>query len=171
MRAIYPGRFQPFHLGHMHAVKSILEENDSILIIIENADESFTFRNPLTAGERFEMIALALKELNIKPMSVFIIPMENVKNNAGWVNQLRIMLPKFDVCYSNNDLVRILMENAGISVKGITFLEREMYQGSEIRRRIAKDLSWKNLVPESVYEYLLDNGIDRRIKNLAGMKE
>ncbi len=171
MRAIFPGRFQPLHMGHIYAIQSILKENDSLLIIIENANESFTFKNPLTAGERFEMIIDALKDLGLTSKEILVMPMEIIKNNAEWINHLKVMAPKFDVCYSNNELVKILMENANIKVRGISFIERDKYQGSEIRRRIAEDLPWKNLVPENVYNYIINNHIDDRVKKLYGMKE
>ncbi|MDP8011614.1 MAG: nicotinamide-nucleotide adenylyltransferase [Thermoplasmata archaeon] len=171
MRAIFPGRFQPFHNGHLYAIKKILDENDSIMIIIENAGESFTFKNPMTAGERFEMIFETIMELNLKSEDLIIVPMENIPNNAEWVHHLKIMLPKFDICYSNNDLVKILMENDDIKVKRIEFKSREIYQGSEIRKRIAMDLEWKNSVPENVYEFITKNKIDKRIKNLYRMIE
>ncbi|MGC8663777.1 MAG: nicotinamide-nucleotide adenylyltransferase [Thermoplasmata archaeon] len=169
MRAIFPGRFQPFHKGHLFAIEKILNECDSVIIVIENADESYTFKNPMTAGERFEAIIETFKNLSVSSLNIIIAPMENIPNNANWVNYLKNMLPKFDVCYSNNELVKMLMENGDIEVKSIEFKKREDYQGSEIRQRIAKGLPWKDLVPESVYNYIIDKRIDLRIKNLYGV--
>lgn len=170
MKAIFPGRFQPFHLGHLYALEKILEENDSVIIVIENADESYTFKNPMTAGERFEMIYDTLNNLNHKDKKIYIAPIENIKNNSDWVCYLKTMLPEFDICYSNNDLVKILMEKDGIKVKGIDFKERNVYQGSEIRIKIAKGLQWKEYVPETVYNYIVNKKIDVRIKKLYEMK-
>jgi nicotinamide-nucleotide adenylyltransferase len=164
MRAIFPGRFQPFHNGHLYAIKNISEKSDLLIIVVENAGESFTLENPFTAGERIEMILGSLKMKE----NILIVPIENIKNNAEWVNYLKIMLPRFDICYSNNPLVRILMENAGVKVKGIEFLERDKYSGTEIRKRIAKGIEWKNLVPEFVYEYIINKGLDKRIISLYG---
>lgn len=42
------------------------------------------------------------------------------------------------------------------SEKGIT--------GTQVRQRILADEKWNDLVPKSVYEYIISNGIDNRIK-------
>ena len=36
-RGLYVGRFQPFHLGHLGAVKSILEDVEELVIVIGSA--------------------------------------------------------------------------------------------------------------------------------------
>lgn len=164
MVCIFPGRFQPFHKGHMYAIESIRNTCDTLIIVVENAGESFTKENPFTAGERIEMIMGSLK----MDGKILIVPMENVGNNSEWVGHLRVMLPDFDICYSNNVLVRALMEREGIKVKGIDFLNRERYSGTEVRRRIAASLQWWDLVPEYVYNYITSRGLDRRIKMLYG---
>ncbi len=167
MRAIFPGRFQPFHLGHLHAIMEISKKNYDIIIVVENAGESFTKNDPLTAGERIEMIWETLRDIDLK--NYIIVPMKNIENNAEWVNHLKAMLPEFHVCFSNNDLVKILMENAGITVKPIDFLNREKYQGRIIRETIAKNGEWKDLVPEKVYNFIKSRKIDERIKRLEEM--
>ncbi|MBP7820288.1 MAG: adenylyltransferase/cytidyltransferase family protein, partial [Candidatus Methanofastidiosum sp.] len=53
MRALYIGRFQPFHLGHLHVVKLILNSSKEIIIAIGSSQVSHTIQNPFTAGERF----------------------------------------------------------------------------------------------------------------------
>ncbi|MEM2915309.1 MAG: adenylyltransferase/cytidyltransferase family protein, partial [Candidatus Bathyarchaeia archaeon] len=59
-RALYVGRFQPFHLGHLEAVKYMLRNSKEVIIVIGSAQESHTLTNPFTAGERVYMIRLAL---------------------------------------------------------------------------------------------------------------
>ncbi len=164
MTSIFPGRFQPFHLGHLYAINSILEMEGELIIIVENARESFTFNNPFTAGERMEMILGTLG----KRKNVIVVPIENIKNNAEWVSYLKSMLPSFKRCYSNNILVKLLMENAGVDVIGIDFYERDKYSGTEIRKRIALGMEWKDLVPGFVYEYITSRNLDKRVRSLYG---
>src|SRR5207245_2773190 len=59
-RALFVGRFQPFHRGHLATVRRILETNDEIIVGIGSAQYSHTGENPFTAGERYEMIKRAL---------------------------------------------------------------------------------------------------------------
>jgi nicotinamide-nucleotide adenylyltransferase len=168
MTSIYPGRFQPFHLGHLKAINYILKKEKELIIVIENATESFTLTNPFTAGERIEMILNTLKFENIDLSRIFLIPLPNIENNAQWVNYLKTMLPEFDLCYSNNNLVKVLMQESGIKVRAIPFLKRGQYQGSVIRARIMNNEPWKELVPEQVYHFIMDKGMDRRIRNISG---
>ncbi|MCJ7698989.1 adenylyltransferase/cytidyltransferase family protein, partial [Candidatus Bathyarchaeota archaeon] len=39
-RGLYVGRFQPFHLGHLCAVKKILGEVDEVIVAIGSAQYS-----------------------------------------------------------------------------------------------------------------------------------
>ena len=59
-RGLYVGRFQPFHLGHLRAIKAVLKEVDEIVIVIGSAQYSHNSNNPFTAGERLVMIRRAL---------------------------------------------------------------------------------------------------------------
>ncbi|MEM3596417.1 MAG: adenylyltransferase/cytidyltransferase family protein, partial [Candidatus Bathyarchaeia archaeon] len=56
MVGLYVGRFQPFHLGHLEVVRSILNRADELIIAIGSSQYSHTRRNPFTAGERVTMI-------------------------------------------------------------------------------------------------------------------
>ena len=60
--ALFIGRFQPFHEGHLSVVKRALRDNDFLLIGIGSAEEDYLPDNPFTAGERWEMIRAALDE-------------------------------------------------------------------------------------------------------------
>jgi len=64
-RGLIVGRFQPFHKGHLHAVKRVLEEVDEIIIVVGSAQYSHRLDNPFTAGERLLMIRRALQEAEI----------------------------------------------------------------------------------------------------------
>ena len=66
-RALFIGRFQPFHKGHLEAVKMILKENDEIIIAVGSAQYSHKLENPFTAGERITMIRKALEEEKVEP--------------------------------------------------------------------------------------------------------
>ncbi len=68
-RGLYVGRFQPFHLGHLGAVKAVLKEVDELVIVIGSAQYSHNLNNPFTAGERLVMIRRALQEAKVNPPS------------------------------------------------------------------------------------------------------
>ena len=130
-RALLPGRFQPFHLGHLHAVRYALSLSRELVIAITAAQYCYTPENPFTAGERAEMIRLALGELYSR---CYLVPVDNVANNALWLRHLSLRTPSFEAVFTNNELVRMLAELEGYRVEPIPFLKREAYEGRVIRR-------------------------------------
>jgi nicotinamide-nucleotide adenylyltransferase len=50
------GRFQPFHNGHLFALRLILRENDRAVVVIGSAQASHDSENPFSAGERYDII-------------------------------------------------------------------------------------------------------------------
>lgn len=157
-RGLYVGRFQPFHLGHLHAIKYILSEVDEVIIVIGSAQYSHRPDNPFTAGERVTMIRKALDEAEISPSRYWIIPIRDMHIHMMWVAEVKGYTPKFEYVYSNEPLTRRLFMEAGFPVKSIPFNKRHVYLATEIRDRMVKNKSWTELVSKSVAEYV--NKID-----------
>lgn len=163
-RGLYVGRFQPFHLGHLSAVKTVLEEIDELVIVIGSAQCSHTIANPFTAGERLVMVRLALEEAGLDCKRVWIVPVPDVHLHMLWVSALEGYTPKFDVVYSNEPLTRRLFIEAGYKVKGIRFFERKVYSSTDIRAKMINGESWKRLVPKSVAAFITEiDGVNRLI--------
>ena len=81
-RGLFVGRFQPFHLGHLGAIKTALERVQELIIVVGSAEYSHSDKNPFTAGERVEMILAAMKEANIDSARYVVIPVRDVHINA-----------------------------------------------------------------------------------------
>ncbi len=170
VRAVFIGRFQPFHLGHAEAIKYALDNSDELLIVIGSAQKNHELENPFTTGERYEMIIRYLRTKDYKK-PILITHMDDIVNHSLWVSNLRAYLPSFDVIFSNNRLVKILGEEAGIKVIPVPFYKREELMATKIREKIIRGEPWKELVPEPVYEYIKEIRGDIRIKELAQAKE
>ncbi|MEM2966110.1 MAG: adenylyltransferase/cytidyltransferase family protein, partial [Candidatus Nitrosocaldaceae archaeon] len=56
MKGLFIGRFQPFHNGHLEAIRFALKQVEILWIVIGSAQRSHEQRNPFTAGERLSMI-------------------------------------------------------------------------------------------------------------------
>ena len=161
-RALYPGRFQPFHLGHLEAVKHVLSESSEVIVMIGSASQSHTLENPFTAGERASMIKLALDEAGVDPSTCFVIPVTDLQVHSIWVSHVCSFVPRFDVVYSNEPLTRRLFIEAGFTVKPIPFFKRKMCSATEIRKRMLQDSSWEELLPKSVARYIREiQGVER----------
>lgn len=162
MRALIIGRFQPFHKGHLLLAKE-MEENEPIFAI-GSAYNSFSFENPFTAGERYEMIYNAMEEAGIRKF--FILPIPDINRYGVYAKHVIDLSPSFDFVISNNELIIELFEREGYEVKRTKLYNRQEYQGKVIRKRIAENKKWEHLVPESVANFIKKIGGDKRIRKL-----
>lgn len=155
VRGLFPGRFQPFHLGHLNVVKWALDRVDELIILVGSSQESHTLTNPFTAGERIEMIRLALNEAGIPANKYFIIPIPDILMNSVWVYHVKMYVPAFTKVFARNPLVLRLFKEAGFEIEEPPEFSREKYNSTLIRKMIiVGDNSWKELVPKSVYDFV-----------------
>lgn len=161
-RALYVGRFQPFHLGHLIAIRRILADVGELVIVIGSAQYSHNATNPFTAGERLVMIRKTLAAECIDNSCVWIVPVPDVHFHMMWVAAIEGYTPRFDVVYTNEPLTRRLFLEAGYQVEAIHFFDRKLYSSTQIRERMLKDESWMSLVPKSVAAFIKEiDGINR----------
>ncbi len=167
LRALYVGRFQPFHLGHLEAVKHILQNSAELVIVIGSGQHSHTLENPFTAGERAYMIKLALTEAGVDSARYFIVPVTDLDIHGVWVAHVCSFVPKFDVVYSNEPLTKRLFMESGFKVETIPFYQRKLCSATEIRRRMLQNVSWETLLPKSVAAYIREIDGVERLRDLA----
>lgn len=158
-KALFIGRFQPFHNGHLMVIKDILKESEKITIVIGGPAKP-DGRNPFSFEERERMVRLAMKSEGITTYEIRKVA--DVMNDDEWNGKIR-RLGKFDVAYSRNPWVICCLKKIGISVKRHKFYERYKNCGREIRKRIVEGKEWKNLVPPEVYEYIKKINGEKRI--------
>ncbi len=146
-RAFYIGRFQPYHLGHHAVLTKIADEVDEVVIGIGSAQKSHDLSDPFTAGERVMMIRHALEDINIRH---YALPIEDIQQNSIWVSYILSRTPPFDIVYSNNPLVIRLFEEADIDVLQSPMYQRDIYSGTEIRKKMIAGEEWEHLVPPAI---------------------
>ena len=154
MRGLMMGRFQPFHLGHMDLIKQILKECDEVIILVTSSQFNYMEKDPFTAGERIEMIHNSIKESELDLTRCIILAIENQFNIATWSSYLKSMLPHFDRVYSGNEYVKMLLADSDIEVIKPVFLDRDQFNATKIRSMIKDEKNWKELVPNSVYDFI-----------------
>jgi nicotinamide-nucleotide adenylyltransferase len=152
MKALFLGRFQPFHCGHYKMIKEIAQKAEYVVIVIGSAQHSHSKDNPFTAGERYTMISRTLVDEEID--NYHIVTLEDLNRYSLWVAHVESHSPKFDIVYAHNPLSVRLFSEAGYKVVELKLYKPEVYSGSEIRRRIVKGEDWKDLVPKKVSEVI-----------------
>jgi nicotinamide-nucleotide adenylyltransferase len=155
VRGLLVGRFQPFHGGHLAVVREIRSahpDDPPLLLGIGSAQESHTWKNPFTSGERMEMVERALREAKLD--GVVAIPIPDIHRHALWVRYVESLVPPFDEVYTNNPLTRLLFEQAKYPVRRPRLVDRKRFEGENVRRHLARDRGWRPLVPAAVARYL-----------------
>jgi len=165
-RALYVGRFQPFHLGHLKAIKDIVGKAEELVIAIGSAQYGYDSVNPFTGGERLTMVRLALNEAKVDPAKYLIVPIPDLHRPLVWVSWVVSMVGYFDVVFSNEPVTVRAFREKGYRVESIRLYRQESYSGSEIRRRIREDEEWRDLVPKSVASYIESLDGVARVKDL-----
>ena len=168
MNALFIGRFQPFHLGHLSVIKKAITENDRLFIGIGSAEQNFRPANPFTAGERFQMIEAALDEAKIPRGKYEIFPVRNIDNYALWTRHVEIFLPPFQKIYTGSETVKNLYENENNNRKNpyeIVDVNKELkISSTQIRELMISSGKWEILVPPAVAEFINKLGGPARLK-------
>ena len=165
---LYVGRFQPFHLGHLEAVKYILGKVDELVIVVGSAHNSHTLENPFTAGERITMIRLGLKEARIDANRYTVLPLPDAEFHKVWVAHLLSQAPGFDVVFTNEPLTGRLLKEAGMRVERIPMFNRSAFSATGVRKRILGGGNWEELLPKSVAAYVRQIKGEERMKEIGG---
>lgn len=166
VRALFIGRFQPFHRGHLRVVQDTAGWADGIVLGIAAATDSFSLENPFTAGERAEMIDLAMREAGIGQARTVAIP--DIHNHAIWAGYVVSLCPPFDVVVAHNPVTLELFRKEGFEVREVPLFSRSRYSGTRVRRLMAAgDDRWVALVPPAVARYIRDIDGDGRMRRMA----
>ncbi|MCX8166643.1 MAG: nicotinamide-nucleotide adenylyltransferase [Candidatus Micrarchaeota archaeon] len=172
MIALFIGRFQPFHKGHLHCLKYISKKAEHIIICIGSSNVENTIDNPLNLDERIILINKVIKnERELKPITIIHVP--DVNDNSKWtelvIEEVRKTKHKnFDCVFTNNELVKELFEIKGYCVCGIPFFMRELFQGMIIRKKAEiSDTNWKKYVPDYLLPELKEIKFEERLIAIA----
>lgn len=164
---VFIGRFQPFHLGHLSAIKQTLTKVDQLVVVIGSANQNFDIKNPLLAKERLQLIELVKnnqKELKTKISNVLFL--DDQINNLLWLQQLLQTVPNINLISSNNALVKILAEYMKLPIFTPKLEKRDQFRGEIIRNLILENKQWHQEVPACLVNYLEEIDIKHRLQSL-----
>lgn len=142
---IFPGRFQPFHNGHLMVVQGMMKISDSVVVVIcdgkKNGDE-----DPFTLDQRRDMIGAALLSADI--MEATIATVRDDESDEAWAKHVLDSAgnPAQPIVWSGNDDVRGIFEKLGIETKKIVPVPGLV--GAEIRKMLVeKNAAWRSKIP------------------------
>lgn len=164
---LFIGRFQPFHQGHLFAVKEILRDCDKVIIGVGSAEKSNTIINPFTFEERKAMINEALKLEITKNWEIVALP--DINDNKRWVSYVKEKVGKVTFVYTGSPLTKSLFLEENYSI-----VEIPRYydiSASEVRIRMVKNLRYDHLLPVGVRQSLQTIQGVERVKELYEASE
>lgn len=133
------------------------------MIVVGSAQKSHEPRNPFTAGERIRMIKESLdidSETDVR--RVLIIPIPDTDVHSLWTHQVDMLVPKYDVVFANDLFTLMLFREQGVKAIEAPLYRRDEMRATEIRRRMAAEEMWEDLVPMSVSKVIKEiNGVER----------
>ncbi|MCF2135686.1 MAG: nicotinamide-nucleotide adenylyltransferase [Candidatus Thorarchaeota archaeon] len=167
MRAVFVGRFQPIHNGHLSTIKQIIDSGEELVIAVGSAQYSHTPDNPFSGGERIMLIKRALLDEGLPLDRIDIVPVPDIHIHPLWVAHLKSFVPYFEKAYTHNPLVRKLFIDAGFEVGETHLLSRDTHSGKHVRDLIREGGEWQPLVPPGVVELIKRYGLDERMRAIG----
>ena len=101
---VYIGRFTPFHLGHVHVLKTALANSRLVIMLFGSADMARSLKNPFTYEERKQMVKDWLSDEVAKgnvpeDSQILMAPLRDEHNNSLWIrNVQKKVRGLIDVC-------------------------------------------------------------------------
>ena len=164
MNGLLIGRFQPFHLGHLEAFQFALSKVDKLWVGLGSSNKPAQKNDPFSAEERKKMILSSIDDSIKDKISIYFIP--DFDNHVKWIEKIDIIVPKFDIIFSNDELTKHLYSTRSVQVISIPFLKRDVLSGTRIRDLIISDQKWDDFVPEGTKNFLININVKERLKNL-----
>lgn len=146
-KALFIGRFQPFHNGHLHALQGILKDGYQVILALGSTQESHTLMNPLTVQERKEIIKAVWPEVG----EIYEVP--DINDDRAWVSHVESIVPEFGPVYSGSEYVqKLFKEHGGHEVIPVDFLEG--VSATKVRDLVIKGEGYEDFLPQATLEYL-----------------
>jgi nicotinamide-nucleotide adenylyltransferase len=93
---------------------------------------------------------------------ILLIPVSDVNMHSLWTHQVDILVPKYNVVFTNDILTALLFKQREIEVVEPSLYRRKELSATEVRSRMAKDEDWKELVTIQTAKVVEDiHGIER----------
>jgi nicotinamide-nucleotide adenylyltransferase len=163
--ALFIGRFQPLHLGHLDAIKQILSKGYKRVVIgLGSSQEKNTRKNPFDLKERQGLIKQVLSEaFPVIKFELFAIP--DFANSKQWLEFILQNSPAFDTVFTGNPYVEFCFKESDKKIQKLNI--NLPIKATNIRNEVAENgLLWQDKVPLVVAKKLNSLDAQKRFKNI-----
>lgn len=169
------GRFQLFHNEHLQYALDAKARCKKLIVGITSPENATLIReevdphrssasaNPFTFYERFNMVKVALLAAGVPREDFEIVPYP-IERPEILYNYVPLTATSFFTIYDKWGEEKLhRLSELGYGTVVIPRGEKGMCS-TEIRTKIIKEEDWKNMVPEAVYNYIIDNNLTEKVK-------
>lgn len=172
------GRFQMFHNDHLNYALLAKQQCEKLIVGITSPENTSLIReevdphrseaaaNPFTYYERYNMVKLALLEAGVKREDFEIVPYP-IERPEILYNYVPLYATSFFTIYDQWGYEKLdRLKELGYGTV-VLFDNREKNMCStEIRQKIVDGTNWKDMVPNAVYKYIMENGLTEKVIKL-----
>jgi bifunctional NMN adenylyltransferase/nudix hydrolase len=164
---VFIGRFQPLHNAHVATLKKAYSLADQVLIVIGSAGEPSTFKNPLSAEQREDILIYAMADIDIPEQNYKIIHQEDcLYSDLKWFTEIQDKITKHTKPTDNIGIIGFEKDSSSFYLKGFPqweYIEMPLVEhlsSTDIRNLYFienPNLKFiKGVIPRATFEFLED---------------
>ena len=159
-KALFIGRFQPFHKGHERLLRYLSHRYARVVITIGSSQEKRTENNPFSAQERRKVIKKVVAGFPARLRAkVSFAALPDQATNSAWVCRLYARWPPAEFAIASaNPLVRRLLQKAGYALDASPLFRRREWEGAKIRTRIRRKEEASARLPPAIGAWMDQKG-------------
>jgi nicotinamide-nucleotide adenylyltransferase len=162
-------RAQPFHLAHLALIEHAATVAEEVAVVVAAAEQSFTARDPFTAGERLQLVRAGTMHLHAR---LHLVAMTTPIWPALALPQLAGIVPSFRIIVGNNPVLAAMARHHGVNMRSLprtVRADQHPIAATAIRTRLAIEGvgPWlAQVVPAEVATLLSTAGFRDRCRDL-----
>ena len=172
------GRFQLFHNDHLRYALLAKQQCEKLIVGITSPENASLIReevdphrseaasNPFTYYERFNMVKLALLGAGLKREDFEIVPYP-IERPEILYNYVPLGATAFFTIYDDWGYEKLnRLKNLGYGTVVLFDTRQKAMCSTEIRQKMVNGDNWKQMVPEAVYQYVVENNLVDKVKQV-----
>ena len=172
------GRFQLFHNDHLRYALLAKQQCEKLIVGITSPENASLIReevdphrseaasNPLTYYERFNMVKLALLGAGLKREDFEIVPYP-IERPEILYNYVPLGATSFFTIYDDWGYEKLnRLKSLGYGTVVLFDTRQKAMCSTEIRQKMVNGDNWKQMVPEAVYQYVVENNLVDKVKQV-----
>ena len=141
-------------------------ENASLIREEVDPHRSEAASNPFTYYERFNMVKLALLGAGLKREDFEIVPYP-IERPEILYNYVPLGATSFFTIYDDWGYEKLnRLKNLGYGTVVLFDTRQKAMCSTEIRQKMVNGDNWKQMVPEAVYQYVVENNLVDKVKQV-----